>query len=256
MKKIFGLFCILGLFFGLCACVFADEKKAPKPVTKIEIETRDHFILVGDLYFAKEKKPPKPLVLLLHSYGSRALEWYELPRELRVDNFNVLALDLRGHGRSVRNSDFKYKSKNTFTNEDWARLPFDIIDSIDYVAKNYPRINTDEIYIVGADIGANAAILAARAMRIKPKKMVLISPYSEIKGMNIVSVLPHLKDIPMMVMASRASSYSYAQADIISRLISAPMQFRVYSEGGSGLLLLKRNPISYQEILQYIISGK
>ena len=64
-------------------------------------ETKDGFLLSGDLYFAPQKKPPRPLVVLLHSFGARASDWGTLPESLRVKNYNVLALDLRGHGKSV-----------------------------------------------------------------------------------------------------------------------------------------------------------
>ena len=74
-------------------------------------------------------------------------------------------------------------------------------------------------------------------------------------NLDIALIVPRLTTVPMMVMASKADKYSYSQADIISRLIHSKMTQKLYEQGGSGVLLLKRNPSSYNEIINYI-SGK
>lgn len=257
MKKFIASVLILFFGFTLLGADAAQKKKVKKPKikTKVEIETKDGFLLNGDLYFAPQKKPPRPLVVLLHSFGSRASDWGVLPESLRQRNYNVLALDLRGHGRSVYTKNFRFKSRMNFTKDDWAKYPIDVVGSIDYIKKNYPNIDANEVYIVGADLGANAAVLAASIMREKPKKMVLISPYVSFKNLDIALIVPRLTTVPMMVMASKADKYSYSQADIISRLIHSKMTQKLYEQGGSGVLLLKRNPSSYNEIINYI-SGK
>ncbi len=242
-------------FLGADAAQKQKKVKKPKIKTKIEFEAKDGFILVGDLYFAPQRKPPRPLVILLHSFGSKASDWGNLPENLRLKNYNVLVLDLRGHGRSVYTKNLKFKSRMNFEKDDWAKFPIDVISSIDYLRKNYPQINTDEIYMIGADLGANTAVLSASIMKIKPKKMVLVSPYVSFKNLDIALIVPRLNTTPMLVMASRADKYSYSQADIISRLIHSAKIFKVYEQGGSGNLLLKRNPTSYDEIINYI-SGK
>lgn len=252
MKKFFVL--LLIIFFSCFAlnCDAAQKKRPKKTKTKVEIETKDGFLLVGDLYFAPQKKPPCGLVVMLHSFGSRASDWSVLPEELRLKNYNVLALDLRGHGRSVYTINLKYKSRMNFKKEDWAKYPLDVATSIEYIKKNYPAIDTTEIYIIGADIGANSGILAANAMKNKPKKMVLVSPFVNFKDLNIALEIAKLDKTPMLIMASKADKLSFAQADIISRLVHSPMTLKLYDEGGSGTLLLKRNPSSYDEIVKYI----
>ncbi len=258
MKKFFAL--LLIIFFA-CTLLGADaaqkKKKVKKPKirTKIEFEAKDGFLIVGDLYFAPQRKPPRPLIILLHSFGSKASDWGNLSENLRVKNYNVLVLDLRGHGRSVYMKNLKFKSRFNFQKDDWAKLPIDVVSAVDYIKKNYPQIDTEETYIVGADLGANSAVLAASIMKTKPKKMVLVSPYVSFKNLDIALIVPRLNTIPMMVMASRADKYSYSQSDIIYRLIHSPKVIKLYDQGGSGNLLLKRNPTSYDEIINYI-SGK
>ncbi len=258
MKKFIAILLIFFFTFTLLGAQAAQKKKKvkkPKTRTKIELEAKDGFLLVGDLYFAQQKKPARPLVILLHSFDSKAANWGNLPEDFRVKNYNVLALDLRGHGRSVYTKNLRFKSRMNFEKADWVKFPIDVVTSLDYIKKNYPQIDTNEVYLIGADLGANTAVLAASIMKIKPKKMVLISPYVSFKNLDIALVVPRLNTIPMMVMASRADKYSYSQSDIIYRLIHSPKIFKLYEQGGSGNLLLKRNPASYNEIINYI-SGK
>ncbi len=257
MKKFISLFLIMIFTFASLSAIAAPKKKAKKPKirTKVEIEAKDGFLLEGDLYFAPQKKPPRPLVVLLHSFGGKASDWGTLPESLRLKNYNVLTIDLRGHGKSVYTKNFKFKSRMNFTKDDWVKYPVDVVCAIDFIRKNYPNIDSSEIYIVGADIGANSAVLASSVMRIKPKKMVLISPYVSFKNLDIALTVPRLTTVPMMIMASKADKYSYSQTDIISRLVHSKMTLKLYEQGGSGILLLKRNPSSYNEIINYI-SGK
>ena len=255
MKKFLALLLIVLFAFTLLGADAAQKKKKvkkPKIKTKIELETKDGFLLVGDLYFAPQRKPPRPLIILLHSFGSRGSDWGNLSENLRVKNFNVLTLDTRGHGRSVYMKNLKLKSRINFTKDDWAKTPIDVVSSIDYIKKNYPQINANEVYIVGADLGANMAVLAATLMKVKPVKMVLVSPYVSFKNLDIALVVPRLTSVPMMVIASKADKYSYSQSDIIYRLIHSPKVLKLYDQGGSGNLLLKRNPSSYDEIIKYI----
>jgi len=257
MKKILAFLFIFAVFFAFSSSAYAAEKKKQKKVvTRVEFETRDKFLLVGDLYFADQKKPARPLVVLLHSYGLRGMDFAPLARDLRAKNYNVLALDLRGHGRSVRLSNLKFKSRNSFTKDDWARFPYDAIEAVEFIKKNYPKINADEFYFIGADIGASSAVLAADKMKNKPVRMVLISPYLNFKGLDISSVIPKLNTVPMMIVASKSDKTSFAQADIVSRLVHSEVKTDYYDEGGSGVMLLKRNPLSYLTIVNYIISGK
>ena len=258
MKKFFALLLIIFFSFTLLGADAATKKKKvrkPKTKTRIELEAKDGFLLVGDLYFSPQRKPPCPLIILLHSFGSRASDWGNMPETLRLKNYNVLALDLRGHGSSVYTKNLRFKSRMNFEKEDWVKYPIDVISSIEYIKKNYPQINANEVYLVGADLGANSAVLAASIMKNKPKKMVLISPYVSFKNLDIALIVPKLASVPMMVMASRADKYSYSQSDIIYRLIHSQKVLKLYDEGGSGNLLLKRNPVSYDEIVKYI-SGK
>jgi gliding motility-associated-like protein len=63
-------------------------------------------------------------------------------------------MDLRGHGRSVYNENLKLKSRYYYKQDTWQKLPKDVYDSVKYVKANYPKVNSSETIIIGADIGA------------------------------------------------------------------------------------------------------
>ena len=96
---------------------FAEAKPKKKKLVstkhKIEFVTRDKFILVGDLYLASQETN-KPLIVLLHSFSLNAKTWTDMAESLRVKGYNVLAMDLRGHGRSLYNENLKIKSRFYF----------------------------------------------------------------------------------------------------------------------------------------------
>ncbi len=251
MKK--RLVCIFLLVFALFNSISAtaatkSAKKKNAPIKhKIEFTTRDKFILVGDLYMP-QTPTSKPLVVCLHSYSMNSLVWTNLAQALRNKGYNVLAMDLRGHGRSVYNEDLKLKSRFYFKTEVWQRLPKDVIESINYVKQNYPRVNTNQVIIVGSDVGASAGVIAALTMREVPKKMVLISPMLEFKGLGMPVRTPKFYDTKIMILIPKTDRI------MINFYTKTPMTIKQYQSGGPGNQLLKVNPDSINEIVNFIIN--
>ena len=248
MKKVLSILLASTIFFwiGTTELYAAPKKKIVKPITKhkIEFTTKDGFILAGDLYFAN-KESNKPLVVMLHSFGLSAQSWKKIAENLRLKDYNALAMDLRGHGRSVYNEQLKLKSRYYFQPKDWLMLPKDIVESIEYVTKNYPKINTNDIIIVGADIGANAGFLAGEQLKHKPKKFVLVSPMLSFKGLQLPPKCI-FNDSKFLILLSKSDNIMfYTQVKpIIKR----------YEKGGPGNLLLNANPESQVDIINFIIN--
>lgn len=234
---------------SLSADVIAASKKGKTPIVKHKIEfvTKDKFILVGDLYLANPITA-KPLVVALHSFGVNAKSWGTLAEALRVKGYNVLAMDLRGHGRSVYNEKLKLKSRYKFTSADWQKLPDDVLESIQYVKSNYSNINTDEIIFIGADIGGSAGILAGQMLNKKPEKFVLISPMLNFKGLYIPIVIANYTSTRFLVLLSKTDK-------ILFNFYSKPSPvIKVYPLGGPGTQLIKVNPDAVDEIVKFVIN--
>lgn len=250
MKKFFGYLLVFFIFFSFSSfCVAAEKKKKKKmPLEKHKIEfvTRDKFILAGDLYFANQESN-KPLIVLLHSFSLNAQAWKDFAKNLRMKNYNVLAMDLRGHGRSIYNENLKLKSRFYYKNDDWQKLPKDVVDSIRYLKTNYPKINTDDVVIIGADIGAAAGAIASMSLKKPPKKLVLISPMLEFKGLRMPVASSKFYDTQIMMLVSKNNRiYMNFNTKI-------PAVIKQYPMGGPGNNLLRANKTAYDDILNFIL---
>lgn len=225
------------------------QAKAKKVQTKhkIEFTTKDKFILGGNIYLANPKTD-KPLVVALHSFSLNGNAWATLAEKLRLRGYNVLAMDLRGHGKSIYNENLKVKTRYNFTYQDWQKLPKDVVDSINYVKSNYPYINCNDIIIVGADIGASAGILAGGPLRKQPLKIVMISPMANFKGLYIPSKVVSYTSSKFMILLSQTDKILFnfnAQTKPI---------VKEYPLGGSGNQLLKANPQAVDDIVNFIVA--
>ncbi|GBF23590.1 putative hydrolase alpha/beta fold family, partial [Candidatus Gastranaerophilus sp. (ex Termes propinquus)] len=228
----------------------APSSKARANFEEIETETKEGFVLKGTLYLAFT--PNKPLVVMLHSFAMKSSDWGDLPKKVRDLGYNVLTLDLKGHGKSVYNTSLKYQSYLYFKPQDWRKIPLEALEVIDDIRQNYPRIDCTKISFIGADLGANAAVLTGVRLKNPPEKLVLISPYVNFKSLYIPVVISSYTKSSMMVIVSDADTNSRAQADMLSRFIQTPLTKKVYPTGGSGMLLLKRNAGSEDEILNFL----
>lgn len=246
MRRFLFIALIVGLFFSVTGNItLAKTKNKISTKQKIEFTTKDKFILVGDLYLA-QPKTDKPLVVLLHSYGLSARYWGELPEKLRLKGYNVLAMDLRGHARSVYTDKLKLKSRYNFSKENWQKLPNDVVQSVSYIKSNYPYINCNDIYMVGADIGASAAVLSGLNLKNKPDKIVLISPMLNFKGLYIPIKIAHYKHTKFLVLLSKSDKI------LFNFHTDTKPEIKTYPTGGQGNLLLKANKESDNDIINFL----
>lgn len=250
MKK---LICVLfALLFFFTFSLMSDaqtvkKKKKPKTKQKIEFVSKDKFILAGDFYLP-DNKTDKPLIILLHSFALNSSCWNALASELRLKGYNVLAMDLRGHGRSTYNEKLKFKSRYNFKNSDWQKLPSDVIDSINYIKSHYAGVNTNDTIIVGADIGANTAVISGILMKKVPQKLVLISPMYEFKGLKMPVKSTRLADTKILMILSKSDKILF---DFNTK--TKPTVKR-YPVGGPGAQLLKVNPSASSDVINFIVN--
>lgn len=249
MKRIVSLFifiCFFTISFFSSEAFGAAKKKKYSIKQKIEFVTSDKFLLVGDIYLPDEKRTNKPLIVMLHSFSMSATVWQNLATALREKGYYVLAMDLRGHGRSVYTESLKLKSRFKFNEKDWKKLPKDVIESINYTKANYPYANVNDIIIIGADLGAGAGIIAGKLIKKEPKKMVLISPQINFKGLYIPVIISKYKNTKFLVLLSKTEKMLFAIQS------QTPPIIKTYPVGGAGNMLIKQNPISINDIVNFI----
>ena len=107
----------------------------------------------------------------------------------------------------------KYAHGSIIQRKNFAKYPEDIAEIISYIGTNYKNISTVNYAIVGADIGANTAVLTAEKLVNKPKCLALISPTQNFKGLYIPIAMTNLGKIPIMSMVSVRDNYSYKETN-------------------------------------------
>jgi len=235
------------IFFSIGSNTFAAKKKEANTKHKIEFLTKDKFILAGDLYIANPKSD-KPLIVALHSFSLSAKSWNTLAENFRLKGYNVLAMDLRGHGRSIYNENLKLKSRYKFTKNDWQKLPNDVIESINYIKTNYPAINCNDIILIGADIGASAGVLAGTNLKKQPLKFVMISPMINFKGLYIPIKIANYTDTRFLILLSKSDKILFNLHTKTDPVI------KTYPIGGPGNQLIKANKDSIDDIVNFVIN--
>lgn len=252
MKK-FVIFTIITAFLLIPAYADAAPKKQ-KSTLALTYETKDSFIIKSKIIYPKVKKTTYPLVIMIHSLGYSSAYWTTLPALLNEKGYAVLLVDLRGHGQSLYDSNFRIHYWTKYSETQFAKYPTDIIEVINYVLYAYKNISGQDYVIVGADIGANTAILAAEKLKVKPKGLVLISASLKFKGLYTPIAMTNLGSTPIMAIASKRDNYSFSQISELKKFAQGKYDEKIYPMGGAGMLMLKANPSMAQDIANWIAS--
>ena len=246
-KKILSFVFVIFIFSGSSQTAYC------KVITKvIEAQTKDTSVMKATVSYTQITGVTKyPTVLLLHSLGYSSKDWGPLINDLNNAGYAVIAMDLRGHGKSVFNGKLQQKGWAYFTPATYKKFPNDVVTLLKQ-AEQIKLLDLNNMAIVGADIGANTAILAAKEMKKKPKTMVLISPTTTLKGLYVSVALTEL-DMPILTMASTKDRYSSQEQLKLAKFSQGGFYAKNYPNGGMGMIMIKVNPTMSQDITKWII---
>lgn len=138
---------------------------------RIELETKDNVRIVGDYYPALTASAKG--LLLLHMMPATRASWKTFAEKAQSAGFNVLAVDLRGHGESQGGPE-GYKN---FSDAEHQASRYDAAAGVEFLNSRSPG----GIYLGGASIGANLA-LQYLAEHPETKAAFLLSPGLDYRG--------------------------------------------------------------------------
>jgi alpha-beta hydrolase superfamily lysophospholipase len=144
----------------------APASAAGRPVT---LAAADGTPLAGMFYDASPR--PAPAVVLVHMLGKSKEEWSIVAERLADAGIASLAIDLRGHGRSMGDGSAL------------ATMVRDVRAAIDWLAIQ-PAVRPDRLGVVGASLGASLAALAATEAPAV-RAIALISPSLDYRGLRL-----------------------------------------------------------------------
>ena len=162
----------LALLLSLPALILASEPS----VREMNLTTPDGYTLSGTLT-VPATRGRHPAVLLVHPFQSNREGWDPLVAKLNERGLATLALDLRGHGRSLRQGEAEPSITSTYLTAAEAagfdQIPADLTLAAAWLRKQ-KGIDGRHLGLAGADEGAFAALLASA--KIKPAVTLALSP--------------------------------------------------------------------------------
>lgn len=175
-----------------------------KDYTEHSISTPQGWTMWGRCYVSSKDAP---LVVLIHGLNTDQSSWSALLPPLREKGYNVLALDLPGHGMSkMCNGSYKSVSESTLRAQDFQEMPSDVSMLVLRVTTD-TGISRERILVVGASIGANIGIIYA-ASDSKVSGLILMSPIKQFVDDLPESHTGEIGDRPMMIQVSTSDSNS------------------------------------------------
>ena len=233
---------------------FSAPAKKKVEYINITYETKDNFIIKSKLFYPTTNEKVYPVAIFLHSLGYSSDYWGNLTKKFVDAGIAAIVIDLRGHGESVYNSDFKIQSWIYYTEKNYAKYPEDIAEFLQYIATNYNDISTTNYTFVGADVGANTAILTAEKMNLKPQCLVLMSPSENFKGLYTPISLAKIGPVPTLAVVSQNDRYFVNEAVKLTPFAQGEYTIKKYPVGGTGMMMLKVNPNMADDIVNWVKS--
>jgi pimeloyl-ACP methyl ester carboxylesterase len=118
-------------------------------------------------YYDHEKNPDAPVLVLVHGFLSSTISFRQIIPCL-LKEYNVIALDLPGFGKSEKSKTFIYRLCN------YGQLLIDFLD----------KLNIENAVLAGHSMGGQICMHAAKKAADRIKKLILLGCCSYIKRAN------------------------------------------------------------------------
>ncbi|OGS35566.1 MAG: hypothetical protein A2506_03300 [Elusimicrobia bacterium RIFOXYD12_FULL_66_9] len=201
----------LTILLALAGIAFAA---APQ---KVSLKTADGWTLSADYI------PPRRgrmVMVLAHGVGSSKQEWTRFAVRLSSAGAGSLAIDLRGHGESVKGPKGARDFQDFDATGEWAKAAADLRAAAAWLEAR--GVKPSRIAFGGASIGANLASQVA-AERPATPCLMLLSPGPDYRGVRLAA----RAGLRTLVAASPADRYAYQTLKPFSKVkgtatLSAP----------------------------------
>ncbi|HEX9664246.1 MAG TPA: alpha/beta hydrolase, partial [Patescibacteria group bacterium] len=231
MKKCLSLVLLLLILTGV-RCPTQKTTDNVAEVSSVQSETVS-FTTSDGLNIAASYFPgpanAQNSVILVHMLAQNRHDWDSLAGKLRQGDFNVLSIDLRGHGQS----DGQYQK---FDNSDFAKMVFDVAAAVQFLKEKHPETT---IKLIGASLGANVALNAA-VIDPAVSGLVLLSPGLEYRSVTTEDAIEQYTSALLLV-ASQDDKASYLAARVLFDLVPESDHYKylqTYKYAGHGTHML------------------
>jgi len=194
---------------------------------EVNFETDDGFVIYGDFY--QPENPNGKALILLHMLRTDKSHWTEFAQRLKERGYYVLAIDLRGHGKSIEKNG-KRITWQEFDENDFKNMVLDVkAAKIFLIEKN---IDSKSIGIVGASIGANTALNYAVSDE-EIRVIALLSPGLDYRGVKTEEAMK-IYDRPVFIAASKEDEPAASSSLKLYELAVGTKELKIYENAGHG----------------------
>jgi len=195
--------CLVAFGAALAACG-ADAVTAPAPTraaarddggVDVTLTTRDGVRLAATDWAGPASS--EGCVVLVHQLSSTREEWAQLVPRLR-GRYEILALDLRGHGDSTRGPRGALDWQR-FGGVDWEAAVLDLDAAARWLGER--GFTTADCVWIGSSIGSSLVVRFA-GERIDARGLVLLSPGLDYKGVGIAEAAPRYPGPALVITAA------------------------------------------------------
>ncbi len=199
------------------------------------ISANDGLVLRGTLFGPDVR--PAPGILLVHDRGEDRTAWNEMAGRLQAAGYAVLTVDVRGHGE-------------TGGGVNWPLAQEDVRVVLRQLAE-LPGINTTQLIVIGAGIGANMGLNAC-ADQTGCAGVVMLSPGLDYRGITTSEAMARLGARPVLIVASENDDNNPADSLLLDSMAAGDHQVQVYPAAGHGTAMLAADPGLYDLIVNWL----
>jgi len=179
----------------------------------VSFVTSDDVLLRGHLYGRGSTG-----VILAHMFPADQSDWTDFARVLAAHGYQALTFDFRGFTESEGTSGTEFAD-------------VDLMAAYQFIR---PRVS--RIFIAGASLGSEAAILVAAHEQVAG--IICISTPTSFGGLNVEPVVAKVR-APILFVTSKDDPLVAGQPEILFKLATAPKSLEVYSGDAHGTSILQ-----------------
>jgi pimeloyl-ACP methyl ester carboxylesterase len=193
--------------------------------------TDDGVSIVGTYYAPSSGlKDSTPTIILLHMLGKDRSTWNTFASALSHKGYDVLAIDLRGHGDSIKQGS-STASYQSFTENDFNKMTLDVKAAKQFLIEQ-KNAKPDRMAVIGASIGANIVLNYAATLDPTIKIVILLSPGLNYRGVAMSDTITKYKN-PIYIAATEGDSESAKDSQTLCTKINCGENLKIYSGSSS-----------------------
>lgn len=191
-------------------------------------------------------------IVLLHMMPATKESWSGFALRLQAEGFDVLAIDLRGHGESTATKSGVHLDYKGFSDEEHQESIMDVDAAFKFMLKR--ELEPETIFVGGASIGANLA-LKYMADHHECRAGFMLSPGVDYHGLEGAEFARELDgEQRIYVAAAKDDKDAALGAEEIVSAASSEKESKIVEEGGHGTNLLSTHPEIAEEIIQFLVT--